>query len=379
MKSIKKYLIILAILIVVGFVFYNKVYIPKTTYETISATKGSIDVEIFGIGNVGAKNIYSINAQTGGKILKLFTDEGEWVKKGDLLATIDSVELPKLLDESKISVEKSKSELIASQKELESLNAQKVLAKLTYDRYSKLKKQSFASQSEYDKAKADLDVIEAQIKVTNARIKSANIEIVRSQKGVESLEVKLSRFKVYAPVDGYVILKLVEVAQTLTPSQTIFEIVDPKTVWIKAYIDEKLSGSIKVGQNAKIMLRSQRDVKYKGVVKRIVAKSDAVTQEREVDVAFENLPIPFYIEEQAEVLIATKHLDNVIKVPSNVVKYKNGNPCLWIKKDSKATCKSVEIIAKTQDEVAVNNFDMNVEILITNPKKKPLTEGMSIH
>jgi len=379
MKSIIKYLIILAIFVVVGFVFYNKVYIPKTTYDTLSPTRGNIDVEIFGIGNVGAKNIYSINAQTGGKILKLFTDEGEWVKKGDLLASIDSVELPQLLQESKISVTKAKSELIASQKELDSLDAQKVLAKLTYDRYNKLKKQSFASQSEYDKAKADLDVVEAQMKVTQARIKSAQLEITRSQKGVESLEVKLSRFKVYSPVDGYVIVKSVEEAQTLTPSQTIFEIVDPKTVWIKAYIDEKLSGSIKVGYSAKITLRSQRDVKYKGVVKRIVAKSDSVTQEREVDVAFEELPIPFYIEEQAEVLIATQHLDSVVKVPSSVVVYKNAQACIWLNNDFKAHCQKVEVIAKTQEEIAVKNLDINSKIIITNAKNKPLSEGMSIH
>jgi len=375
----KKYLIILAIFVTLGLVVYNKVYIPKTTYDTISATKGSIDVEVFGIGNVGAKNIYVINAQTGGKILKLFTDEGEWVKKGDLLATLDSVELPQVLQEAKISVTKARSELIASQKELESLDAQKVLAKLTYDRYKKLKKQSFASQSEYDKAKADLDVIEAQIKVTKARIKSANIEITRAQKSVESLYVKLSRFKVFSPVDGYVISKSAEVAQTLTPSQTIFEIVNPKTVWIKAYIDEKLSGSIKVGQSAKITLRSQRDVKYKGIVKRIVAKSDAVTQEREVDIAFENLPIPFYIEEQAEVLIDVKHIDNIIKVPSNVIVYKNDKPCIWINNNSKAYCQNVEIIAKTQNEIAVKNLDINSKIIITNKNKKPLTEGMSIH
>ena len=375
----KKYLIILAIFVTLGLVVYNKVYIPKTTYDTISATKGSIDVEVFGIGNVGAKNIYVINAQTGGKILKLFTDEGEWVKKGDLLATLDSVELPQVLQEAKISVTKARSELIASQKELESLDAQKVLVKLTYDRYKKLKKQSFASQSEYDKAKADLDVIEAQIKVTKARIKSANIEITRAQKSVESLYVKLSRFKVFSPVDGYVISKSAEVAQTLTPSQTIFEIVNPKTVWIKAYIDEKLSGSIKVGQSAKITLRSQRDVKYKGIVKRIVAKSDAVTQEREVDISFKNLPIPFYIEEQAEVLIDVKHIDNIIKVPSNVIVYKNDKPCIWINNNSKAYCQNVKIIAKTQNEIAVKNLDINSKIIITNKNKKPLTEGMSIH
>ena len=375
----KKYLIILAIFVTIGFIFYNKVYIPKSTYDIVYPSKGSIDVEVFGIGNVGAKNIYSINAQTGGKILKLFTDEGEWVKKADILAVLDSVELPQLLQEAEISVKKAKSELIASQKELDSLQAQKVLAKLTYDRYSKLKKQSFASQSEYDKAKADLDVIQAQIKATDARIKSAKIEIALTQKGVESIKVKLSRFKVYAPIDGYVISKSVEIGQTLTPSQTIFEIVDPKTVWIKAYIDEKLSGSIKVGQSATITLRSQREIKYKGIVKRIVAKSDAVTQEREVDVAFVNLPIPFYIEEQAEVLIATKHFDNVIKIPAKTLVYKNEKPFVWINKENKAHLQSINIIAKTQSEIAVDNLDINSKLLVSNPKKKSLSEGMSIH
>ena len=379
MKSIKKYLIFLVIFITIALAFYNKVYIPKRTYKTISATRGSIDVEVFGIGEVGAKNLYIINAQTGGEILKLFTDEGKWVKKGDLLATLDPVELPQLLQEAKISVTKAESELVASQKELDSLQAQKVLAKLTYNRYYKLKKQSFASQSEYDKAKADLDVIEAQLKVTKARIISAKLEIDRSKKAAESLEVKLSRFKVYSPVDGYTILKSAEVSQTITPAQIIFEIVDPKTVWIKAYIDEKLSGAVKVGQNANITLRSQREIKYKGIVKRIVAKSDAITQEREVDVAFENLPIPFYIDEQAEVLIATKHLDNVLKVPPSAIVYKDAKPCVWVKKNNTAHYKSVDIIARTKNEIAIKNIDINTIIIIPNPQKKPLSEGMSIH
>ena len=375
----KKYLIILLVIASLGTVFYNKIYIPKVTYEIILAKKGDIDIEIFGIGNVGAKNIYKINAQTGGEILKLFTDEGKWVKKGDLLVVIDTVDLPKLLEETQISVKKAKLELVALKKELDSLNAQEKLANLTYERYLKLKKQSFVSQSEYDKTKADLDVIKAQIKATNARIESAKTEVNRTKKSVESLKIKLSRYKIYAPIDGYVIDKLVEVSQTLIPSQTIFEIVDPKTVWIKAYIDEKLSGDIKIGQNATIKLRSKKDIEYKGIVKRIVAKSDAITQEREVNIEFKKLPIPFYINEQAEVLISIKHLKNVIKVPSNVIVYKDEKAYIWVNNNSQANSKEVEIIAKTQDEIAVKGFDMKNKIIITNSKKKPLTEGMSIY
>ena len=54
-----------------------------------------------------------------------------------------------------------------------------------------------------------------------------------------------------------------------------------------------------------------------------MAQSDAVTGEREVNIAFDELPIPFYIKEQAEVSIYTKHVKDMVKVPSNSLVYKD--------------------------------------------------------
>jgi multidrug efflux pump subunit AcrA (membrane-fusion protein) len=259
MNKILKYTIILIILAVGGFVFYNKVYVVKTTYKTISPTIGDLDVKVFGVGNVDAKDIYSINAQTGGKIVSIFSDEGLWVKKDDLLVVIDPVDMPEALQEMQINVKKAKSELNALKKESQSLKAQKKLAKITFDRYENLLKQSFASQSEYDKAKTDLDALDAQLEATIARIESSEIEVQRANKSVESLKTKLSRYKIYAPVDGYVISKDAQVAQSVTSSFSILKIVDPKTLWIKAYIDERISADVRVGQKAHINLRSQSD------------------------------------------------------------------------------------------------------------------------
>jgi RND family efflux transporter MFP subunit len=379
MKSLYKYIALLAIVGAGVTLFYNKVYIPKSTYERVSPTLGDLSVEVFGIGNLGAKHIYAISAGVSAKILEMQSDEGEWVKKGDLLVELDSVELPELIEEAKIVTKKASLELIASKKELESLEVQKSLFEITYRRYFKLNEQSYASQSEYDKAKTDLDVIKAQIKVTKARIESAQMEISRTKKALESLKIKLSRYKVYSPIDGYVISRDVEESQTLTPSQTIFEIVNPKSVWIKAYIDEKLSGDIRVGQSVKILLRSQRDTIYKGIVKRIVAKSDIVTQEREVDIAFENLPIPFYINEQAEVNIETKKLKNIMKIPLKTVLYNNKKPYIWINQDGKAHSLEIKIVGKTLTEIGIKDIDKDIKILVPNPKKRVIKEGMSIN
>ena len=379
MKNLTKYLIIGLGVAAGAALFYNKVYIPKSTYEKVSPLKEDMEVTVFGIGNVGAKSIYAINSQTGGKIVSILSDEGDWVKKGDLLLSIDSIDLPQLLQEAKIGVTKSRSELIASQKELQSLLAQKNLSQVTYKRYAKLKKLSFASQSEYDKAKADLDAIDAQIAATKAHIESAKVEILRLSKGVEALETKLSRYKIYAPVDGYVIEKNAELAQSVLPTQTIFKIVAKSDVWVKAYIDEKISGDIQVGELATIKLRSKSGETLKGKVSRIVAQSDAVTGEREVDVSFENLPIPFYINEQAEVLIETKHLKNVVTIPSNLIVYQDKKSGVWIEKESKAHFLALDIIAISQGKVAASNLSTSERVLRPSQSKKALKEGSKVH
>jgi len=338
-----------------------------------------MDVEVFGIGNVSAKNIYKITPGVSAKILKINTDEGKWVKKGDLLVVLDSVDLPVLLEQSKIGVTKAKAELNSLKKELNSLLAQKNLALLTYKRYEKLKEQSFASQAEYDKAKADLRVIESQIASTKAKINSSKAEIQRAKKSVEALEKKLSLYKIYSPIDGYVISKEATISQTTLPTQAILEIVSPKEVCIKAYIDERISGNVKVGDKAYITLRSNANKKYNGYVKRIVAKSDAVTQEREIEVGFENLPIPFYINEQAEVSIVTNKLKDVFIVPANCIVFKKDFEGVWVKQQDKAHFQKIKVLAVNNEKVAIKGVDENTKILVQTPKNKPLKEGMRVH
>lgn len=377
-KSIK-YFIIVIIITLLGTLFYNKVYIPKTTFETLSPTVGDLSVSISGIGNVGAKDIYSITAQTGGKVLVINTDIGEWVQKGDLLVVMDGVDLVEQLEVAKATRQKSKYDIKASQEELMSLESQKRLLEITYNRYAKLKEQKFASQAEYDKAKTDLDGINANINATKARIGSTKASEQVAEKNIDVIEAKIARLKVFAPVDGYVIEKSVEVAQNVLPSTPILKIVDTKTLWVETKIDERISSSIKLGQSATITLRSQPNKQYEGVVKRVHVVSDAVTLEREVDVAFVNTPKPFYINEQSEVSINIQTLSNVLKVPTKVVVQNSGKLGVWIVKDGNAYFKGIEKIAQDENEVAVKNITKDITILVPDASKKALKDGMKIH
>lgn len=380
MKTWIKYLIAFLIIALGATIFYLKVYIPKTTYQIVSPTRETINVQVHGVGNVDAKNIYTINAQANGRITNILTDEGLWVNKGDLLVEIDPVDLPNLLEEAKASLEKAKYELVAAKKELQNLNAQKRLIKISYDRYEKLYKQKYAAKAEYDKAYADLESIEAQIGASKANINSSKAEILRAQKNIEAIKIKLSRLKLYAPIDGYVISKDAEISQTVLSAQAILKIVDVKTVWIKAYIDEQISGKIKVGQKVGITMRSQSNKIFAGKVQRISAISDAVMQEREIAVSFDNLPIPFYINEQSEVSITTETFRDILSIDASLVSQKNGKAGVWVVKDSKAYFQEIEIVARSQNSIGVKSgIDENTKIIVLNPKKKPLSNGMKIH
>ncbi len=378
MKKSIKYGFISILILAIAIVFYNAVYIPKTTYVKQKVEIGDLKQKVFGIGTLSAKTIYGVTAGVNAKVKNLFAEEGEWVQKGDLLAEFDSVDMPILLEQSKINVKKSYTELIALQKELESLKAQKNLTELTFRRYEKLKEQSFASQSEYDKAKADLSVINAQIQVTLAHIDSAKTSTILAKKSVTALEERLSRYRLYAPVDGLIILKKGAEGTTFLASQVLFEIVNPQDVWIKAFIDERISGDLVEGNDATIVLRSKANKKYKATLKRIAPQSDSITQEREVNVVFQKLPIPFYLNEQAEVEIQTKILKEVFLIPVSAIVYKENEAGVWVEMDKKAHFKKVSILAISEGKIAIEGVNKDTLLLLQTSKNKPLTEGMEI-
>ncbi|MCK9473719.1 efflux RND transporter periplasmic adaptor subunit [Sulfurimonas sp.] len=380
MKKWLKYIIIALFIAIGGAVFYNKVYIVKSTFAITKPTKGDLLVTVRGIGNVAAKNIYTITAQSGGEIENIYFDEGHWVKKGDLLLTIDPVDLPMLFDEEKVALSKAKHDVQTAQSDFASLEAQKTLILVTYERYKKLLQQKYVTQAEYDKADSDLQNIDAQINASKAKIASAKLEIERLKKSIEAIGAKLKRVKIYSPVDGYIISKDAEAAQYVLPSTPIFKIVDPKTLWVVANIDERVADKVELMQKASIKLRSQPNVKLSGNVQRIVAMSNLVTLEREIAIGFQTTPALFYINEQAEVNIEVAKYENVIKIPLNLISTKDGEKGVWVASSNNAHFVPISILAQNEQEAAVlSGIDENTELLIHNADNKPLSNGMKIY
>ena len=105
-------------------------------------------------------------------------------------------------------------------------------------------------------------------------------------------------------------------------------------------------------------------------------KVDLVTNEKEVNIAFNKLPTPFYIGAQVDAKILVKTYKDIYKIPLNVVSFYNKKQGIWVKQNNKAHFIPIKMKIKNDKFVKIDNI--NLEIIVPNPKKKPLSEGSKV-
>jgi HlyD family secretion protein len=136
----------------------------------------------------------------------------------------------------------------------------------------------------------------------------------------------------------------------LASGEQLFALVDPKTVWVLAYIDEAKAGRIGVGQRAEVTLRSLADRRFAGRVARIDIENDRVNEERRVYVRCDDCPADFHLGEQAEIVITVGELAEARLVPQIAVSGLEGrNGVVWTVEDGHLARRVVELGQRTLD------------------------------
>jgi len=372
----KKYIVGLAVVSLAGFGIYKKVYIPKHTFETTTTQKSDMKVIINGVGNVATKNLYKVSTIYGGKVLDFNINLGDWVKKGELIAKIDSVDIEDKIAELQENIKVLQKNIIATQVDRDSAIKQYLYSEDVLRKNQKLYQKKAISELEYKKYLTDKEVAQLKVDSLNAKIDSLKQQINQINYSISGLQEKLKRYSIYAPVDGYVTKKYISNNDVINPSMPIIEIVNPKDVWVSTPIDTRISADVKINDKAMIKLRSSKTFK-KGYVVKINPINNAVTNEREIFIKFKKTPNPFYLNEQAIINIKLKKLKNVSVIPPKAVVFYNQKQGVWVLDNNKAHFQPIKIIAHADKKVVVNLE--NVKIIIPNPKKKPLSEGMRIY
>ena len=256
-----KILIILLILGVGGYFVYDKFFNikdEKVEFITKKAKKGSFSKKVDATGEIFATELIDVGAQVSGQIKKLYVKLGDQVKKGDMIASIDS-------STQQNSIDNKEAQLAIYKAQLESAKVALNIAKTQFDRENALFSKNATSKQEFESAKNTYSANSAKIKELEAQIKQTNIEL-------STAKINLGYTKITAPRDGTVVSVQVEEGQTVNANQTtptIVNIADLCHVKMKMQIAEGDITKIKVGTPVEYSILSEPTKKFQTTVSSI--------------------------------------------------------------------------------------------------------------
>ena len=256
-----KILIILLILGVGGYFIYDKFFKvkdEKVEFITKKAKKGSFSKKVDATGEIFATELIDVGAQVSGQIKKLYVKLGDQVKKGDMIASIDS-------STQQNSIDNKEAQLAIYKAQLESAKVALNIAKTQFDRENALFAKNATSKQEFESAKNTFSANSAKIKELEAQIKQTNIEL-------STAKINLGYTKITAPRDGTVVSVQVEEGQTVNANQTtptIVNIADLSHVKMKMQIAEGDITKIKVGTPVEYSILSEPTKKFQTIVSSI--------------------------------------------------------------------------------------------------------------
>ena len=253
----KRFFILLGLLIAAdaAYYFFSSNSKQETTYVTESVTRGNVEKTVVASGSVESVNEVDVGAQASGKITKLYVKLGQEIKKGEMIADIDSTTQINTLNTKKAA-------LVSYQAQLKAKKTAYDVALSSYNRLSKLYMQKATSLDSVNTAKSTLDNAKAEMEVIEANIKQAEIE-------VNTAETNVGYTKITAPMDGTVISVPVSEGQTVNANQTtptIVTIADLSKMKIKPEISEGDITKVKAGQEVSFTILSDNQTLYHSVI-----------------------------------------------------------------------------------------------------------------
>ena len=253
----KRFFILLGLLIAAGaaYYFFSSNSKQETTYLTESVTRGNVEKTVVASGSVESVNEVDVGAQASGKITKLYVKLGQEIKKGEMIADIDSTTQINTLNTKKAA-------LVSYQAQLKAKRTAYDVALSSYNRLSKLYTQKATSLDSLNTAKSTLDNAKAEMEAIEANIKQAEIE-------VNTAETNVGYTKITAPMDGTVISVPVSEGQTVNANQTtptIVTIADLSKMKIKPEISEGDITKVKAGQEVSFTILSDNQTVYHSVI-----------------------------------------------------------------------------------------------------------------
>jgi len=308
-----------------------------------------------------------------GRLKALYVDEGDTVKKGQLLAEIaseqldarytnvkENVSLLKAQVEQAVadlsfteknataSISAAEAAVNAAKAQLEKARSVFEKTKNDYERYTSLFKEQLVSASDYDRAKmqyetslADVNAAEKELKRVEANLKSALaskdlVEVKRKQvksaeanyraamARMEEVYADLQETRIYSLSNGTILSRPVENGEVVNPGTPLYMMVDMDKLYIKIYIPEPDIGKVKLGNEARVFVDAFPERAFNARITKIYEQAEFTP--KNVETKEERVKLVFGVE------LSVDNPEGILKpgMPADaVIRWKEGSP--WVR------------------------------------------------
>lgn len=304
--------------------------------------KGDLAKSVVATGKVTPIIKVEVKSKASGIVKKLLVDYGDRVKKGQLLAQLDKVEIEAQVAQSKAALEAAQATLKSSQADYERAKVDAEgpdvpLLKRAYDRDVSMAKDGVVSESaledaqkNYEMALNKQNVSKAQVMVLRAKIAQSQANVAQNEANLKQLEEQLSYTDIVSPIDGIVLSRDVQMGDAVSSilvlgstATLVMTLGDTSEVYVKGKVDESDIGKVYLGQRARIKVESFKDKTFDGKVTKIspmgVEKDNVTTFE--VRVSIQNPGGELKAEMTANAEIILEEHKNVLQIPEGAILY----------------------------------------------------------
>lgn len=215
-------------------------------------------------GTVRPAQSAQLSSQVMGTIARVNVREGDAVKRGQVLVTIDEAQ-------PHAAFQSAEAGLQASRQAIAAADADYALADATMKRYQALYDKKSVSPQEYDEVKTKLEA-------AKARRDAAQAASLQAEAAVSQSATMVGFTKIRAPFDGLITAKLADTGATATPGVPLLAMEDPSRLRLEANVDESQIGSVKLGQTVPVEIDSLGAQEIVGKVVQIVPAADPASR-----------------------------------------------------------------------------------------------------
>jgi RND family efflux transporter MFP subunit len=337
---------------------------PSQTFTTLNAS-----------GYVVPQRKSALASKVTGRLIWLGVEEGNRVKKDQLVARLESEDVTAAKNQAVANVEAARYNLDQAKAELKD-------ATLNYDRNKELIKREVIARVTYDAALA-------RYEKAVAAVEAAEATLTASRAALDGANIAIEYTSIRAPFDAIVLTKNADIGDIVTPigaaanaKSAVITIADMNSLEVEADVSESNLGQIRVGQPCEIQLDALPQARFRGAVHMIVPTADRSKATVMVKIRFIDKNARILPEMSAKVAFLSRPVTTADQKPrtamnQTVLVNKNDKKTVFLVKENKAVESPVTLGEKIGDMVEVLDGVKAGDQVVLNPPSR-LKNGYSI-